>query len=721
MQAFNMYYTNEEDFIDFIGQQKISQALEKATSILVQIYSGVIETDKLRKILKIIAKHLPQAYIAGATTAGEILNGIVSKNKIAISITTFETTTIRVASFEKNEYKHVRKIVNYIAENLVQPNTKGILLHSNSFTYPADDLLNVFTEILPNIPVFGGAAGDNMKFQQQYVICNQQISTGIFVAVFNSDKLNISTDYHFNWQEIGKQFVVTKAKKHILKEINNEPALDIYKKYLGQRVAANLPLSGIEFPIIFDFYGVKVARVVMGINSKKELELSASVKNGDVFRFGYARIESILNKGYGIVETFKDSSTQVIWLFSCTARLSFLQEEVTQLELNPFKALPPSVGFFTYGEYFFNSNHYNLLLNDSLTIVCLSETDEKISEAKIMKAFSEVSKLNTLSKQSVILQGMDNLLSTVTNELNLANRELNSFNEEQKILLEKVQERNRIIEELNKQITDSIHYAKKIQNSLLPTEKNWRTTFPNSFILNKPKAIVSGDFYWIRQIGKLKYIAVADCVGHGVPGGFMSMLGISFLDEIVKEQFFLSPGEILNQLRRKIKNTLKQGDPENSMNDGMDISFCIIDETNKTICYAGAYNSLYLVRKKAENLPLELEPKKYKTTENKTCFLYDIKATRQPIATYINETPFDSQFFKFEPKDRIYMFSDGYADQIGAKTEKKYLTKNFKRLLLSVQDVEIKEQLDILDENLKNWQGNEEQIDDILVVGIELC
>lgn len=254
----------------------------------------------------------------------------------------------------------------------------------------------------------------------------------------------------------------------------------------------------------------------------------------------------------------------------------------------------------------------------------------------------------------------------------------------------------------------------------MPTSSSFKKLFPKSFILNKPKDIVSGDFYWIKEIDTKKYIAVADCTGHGVPGGFMSMLGISFLDEIVTSYPDFNAGEILSSIREKIKFALKQENKENQQKDGMDITFCIIDSDKKTIDYAGAYNPLYLLRKTKENFIENLSKNNYRFVNKEDISLFDIKADKQPIAVHIKEHEFNNQKIKYMTGDRIYLFSDGFADQTGGELSKKFLSKHFKELLLNIQSDNITQHGTILEKTISNWQRNTTQVDDILVVGIEL-
>jgi len=264
-------------------------------------------------------------------------------------------------------------------------------------------------------------------------------------------------------------------------------------------------------------------------------------------------------------------------------------------------------------------------------------------------------------------------------------------------LLEKQKEE---IEKQKEEITDSIIYAKRIQTAVLPPSSWVEENLPEHFILFRPRDIVSGDYYWMNKVDNKIIVAAADCTGHGVPGAFMSMLGVSFLNEIVNKNNIVQPNIILNQLRSQVKHTLDQTGKEGEAKDGMDIALCVIDFDNMILQYAGAYNSLYLFRKGE---------------------LIEIKADRMPIGIHIREKEsFTNNEMALEKGDTLYIFSDGYADQFGGEKGGKFKTKNFKKLLADIQPKTMKEQHTILDKNIDDWRGDIEQIDDILVLGIRV-
>jgi serine phosphatase RsbU (regulator of sigma subunit)/ligand-binding sensor domain-containing protein len=256
-----------------------------------------------------------------------------------------------------------------------------------------------------------------------------------------------------------------------------------------------------------------------------------------------------------------------------------------------------------------------------------------------------------------------------------------------------------VIELKNKDITDSINYAKRIQEAILPTRENFRSLFPDSFILFKPKDIVSGDFYWLSEKNDRIFIAAADCTGHGVPGAFTSMIGNALLNEIVNDRGVLEPGKILDALREGIIKSLKQSGKEGESKDGMDISLCSINLKNNELEYAGAYNPLFIIRKKE---------------------LIEVKGDKFPIGISDHRKQFANNNVSLEKGDAIYIFSDGYADQFGGPGGKKYMRKRFKDHLLSIQHLSMEEQRLAINTALVDWQGPSEQVDDILVIGIRI-
>jgi serine phosphatase RsbU (regulator of sigma subunit) len=256
------------------------------------------------------------------------------------------------------------------------------------------------------------------------------------------------------------------------------------------------------------------------------------------------------------------------------------------------------------------------------------------------------------------------------------------------------------IEVQKNNLTTSIHYAQRIQSAVFPADQVLSEYFPEHFILFKPLDIVSGDFYWCMQNRNEVFFAVGDCTGHGVPGAFMSLLGITFLNEIVHKMSVCTTGELLDQLRRNVIRTLHQSQNNAKTRDGMEIAFCRFDLKNKRLQFTGAFRPMFLVR---ENT------------------LQHITGDNMPIGVYEDDKrPFTNNDMMLQKNDVVYLFSDGYVDQIGGDDRKTFRTKRFKDLLLEVTNLPMNEQKLVLEKRIEEWRGDIEQIDDILVAGIRI-
>jgi len=291
------------------------------------------------------------------------------------------------------------------------------------------------------------------------------------------------------------------------------------------------------------------------------------------------------------------------------------------------------------------------------------------------------------------------------------NKLLNAQNEE-------ISYKNKIIEEKNKDITDSINYAQRIQDAILPDESLLKKCY-QSFIYYQPKDIVSGDFYWIKEVGNKMFFAVVDCTGHGVPGAFMSIIGANSLNKIVEDLKIETTGEILDELNNLVNKALgSDGISENEISfirDGMDISICSIDKTNNKLEYSGANNSLYFLRNKKNSInSLKL------IMENEDSIFYEIKPDKMAIGGGGNKRKYKTDSLELKEGDTIYLFSDGYADQFGGPKGKKFMYKSFKRMFLSIQDQNMNEQLIYLSKTMNEWKGDMEQLDDICVMGVRI-
>jgi serine phosphatase RsbU (regulator of sigma subunit) len=261
------------------------------------------------------------------------------------------------------------------------------------------------------------------------------------------------------------------------------------------------------------------------------------------------------------------------------------------------------------------------------------------------------------------------------------------------------EQRDRIAEQ-NKLIWDSIHYAKRIQSALLPDDLNFNNVLDHFFIMYRPKDVVSGDFYWESKVGDEVIVVAADCTGHGVPGALMSMLGVTFLNEIVNTRNITRPSEILDALRDDVINAFNQkGQRDDEIYDGMDIAVCCINQKNNTVQFSGANNPLVLIRESE---------------------VYQFKGDRMPVAISDNMMAFNNHTIELQQNDQIYIFSDGYIDQFGGENNKKFMRKRLVKLLTDIKDEPMNNQKEILVKTFDDWKGANEQTDDVVIIGMRI-
>lgn len=264
-----------------------------------------------------------------------------------------------------------------------------------------------------------------------------------------------------------------------------------------------------------------------------------------------------------------------------------------------------------------------------------------------------------------------------------------------------IEEKNRQVEEKNHEILDSINYAKRIQTAILPSNQLRERVLPEHFVLYEPKDIVAGDFYWLEETKDSIIFAVADCTGHGVPGAMMSVVCHNALNRSVKEFGLRKPGEILDKTRELIVDELSKEEEDIEISDGMDISLCTWNKSSKEITWAGANNPLWIWKKESKDI-------------------VEIKPNKQPIGKHFDMKPFTTHSVELEKGDRIYLITDGYADQFGGPESKKFKAKNLKNLILQISNEKVNQQIEILRSTFFNWKGDLEQIDDVCIMGMEI-
>jgi serine phosphatase RsbU (regulator of sigma subunit) len=279
----------------------------------------------------------------------------------------------------------------------------------------------------------------------------------------------------------------------------------------------------------------------------------------------------------------------------------------------------------------------------------------------------------------------------------------NYYNELEQKVAERTEEVVAQKEEIERQkisLTDSILYAKRIQNAMLPAESQMKHALNEYFLIFWPKDIVSGDFYWMSQKADKVFLTAVDCTGHGVPGAFMSMIGTSLLNKIVNEHEIYKPSEVLNHMKSGVVNALNKEGQAESTNDGMDMSFVSLDFKNKKLEFAGANNPLYIIRGGD---------------------MLIFKGDKQPVGAFVkDDEPFTNHEVDLKKGDMVYIFSDGYQDQFGGENKTKFMVGKFKKLLVEIGELTVEEQRDRLTRIHQEWRGTVGQVDDIVIIGIRI-
>lgn len=328
------------------------------------------------------------------------------------------------------------------------------------------------------------------------------------------------------------------------------------------------------------------------------------------------------------------------------------------------------------------------------------ETDKQKQEIELLKKENQIHELENNSKEAEINKQRTVIYSFIVLIIVIAAFSFFLFKalKARQKAAKKLELAYAQIEEKNKHITDSINYAKRIQTAMLKDEEHSSLHLPSHFILLLPKDIVSGDFYWAMEKENYLYIAAADCTGHGVPGAFLTLLGTSFLNEITSSEAIHTPAQILNLLRTKIVKELSQ---QGQTKDGMDISLIRIDLNSNQAMWAGAYNPLWIL----------------KSSEDK---FIEVKADKQPVGFSDIMTDFNNNELQLDKGDQLYLFTDGFADQFGGEKGKKFKYKQIQRELLGARTLTMDEQKKHMLKVFRNWKGNLDQVDDVLLIGIKI-
>jgi len=418
MKTFNKLYKGNNDLEKFIITNKI--AMHK--NILLQVFTGDRDKKFIEKILLYIKALVPHIKIIGCTTSGEILEESALDNSIVLSFSIFEKTKI------ETYYTKLGETSAQTAQNLIsqfdQNNSARVAISfADGLHINGEEFLNTLNNYKDDLVIAGGLAGDNEEFKETLVFTEEKIlNRGAVIALLFNDELSVTTTASFGWENIGKTMTVTKSNQNRVYEIDGIKAVDIYGKYLGSDIAKNLPKVGIEFPLIIKRENLKIPRAVLAKHDDGSLTFAGNINTGDNVTFGYGNIETILSFSNDIKNKFSEHNNESIFIYSCMARKALLQDNIS-LELAPLSKIVPISGFFTYGEFYSNQNNStNELLNQTMTILGLSEMDE--SDTLKTLSTQEEPMIQDRRKQSLTLKAFSHLIAQTSLELEEINLSL---------------------------------------------------------------------------------------------------------------------------------------------------------------------------------------------------------------------------------------------------------------------------------------------------------
>lgn len=459
-------------------------------------------------------------------------------------------------------------------------------------------------------------------------------------------------------------------------------------------------------------------------NYKESIEIFEEINDVEELVKGYNSLSALYLKMKNLDKT-KDYASkglkiaQEIGYTEGTSALANLLSQVYELENNPAMALKMHKLHITMRDSLYNSKNEKLTIRNQLQY----EFDQKKSLMKIEKEKEIAIALEEKKRHQIIniafgigillvsvfliiiinrlriTNKQKRIISLTNAELNLTNEELATQRDKVEIQKSEIEKQKKIVEHKNQEITDSITYAKRIQESILPSDKLVNELLPNSFIIYKPKDIVAGDFYWVENVNEYIIFAVADCTGHGVPGAMVSVICHTALNRAVREHHLIEPAKILDKTREIIADNFQNSTDE--VRDGMDIALCVYNIKTRKLLFSGANCPLYLARKDTSVIEI-------------------IKGDKQPVGYYEHFKNFTQIQMELEFGDTLYLFSDGFADQFGGINNKKMGYQVFRDKLLFVKDKPLAVQKQILESEFEQWKNGMEQVDDICVIGIKI-
>lgn len=564
--------------------------------------------------------------------------------------------------------------------------------------------LKIFEEKNDSTSIAGTLSniGNVYKNQKNYSEAIKYHTQSLKIREILNDKLAIAGSYN----NIG---IVYYNQKNYAKAMENYMASLQIKKTQGSKrdIAVSMANIGLTFLKLNDYqnalnYLTEALKLYRNAGDKNGVaeafynlaEINAKQKKLNAAQL-YLDSALVLSKEIGNRNTIKECYTQ--------------KSQIDSLMGDYKSALDNYKNSIIYRDSLFNEENVQKMVEAQMNF----NFEKTRAEEKLKQEQKDALQQQEIYKQRIIAYSLSigfilMLLLVITvyrnnKQKQKANRELSQKNELIKIQKQEVEFQKKLVEEKNQSITDSINYAKHIQSSFLTSENYISQHLQDYFILYKPKDIVSGDFYWIMERNDDIYVCTADCTGHGIPGAFMSLIGMGVLNEIIHSKNNLKhTDEILNELRRIIILAVNSDDSSTTYEgqDGMDAVLYRLNRKKMELEYSAANNSFYIIRAGE---------------------LIEFKPDKMPIGKYLgDEKPFQKTIIQLQKDDRIYTFSDGYADQFGGEQGKKLKTKHLKEILLKIYKKPMHEQKTALNEAITAWQGNFEQVDDITIVGLRV-
>lgn len=424
MKSFNTYYTDQESLELFIEEKNI----QNSSSLLIQIFSGLIDKMFIKTLLAELTLLLPDAVIIGSSTDGEILNGKVSSEKVVLNFTQFEHTTLKSAAVQHRTNGYYSG--QYLAKELIGENTRLMIAFADGLHTNGEEFLNGIVSVNDEVIVAGGHAGDDFAFTKTFVFTKEYIlEEGAVAVTLNSTRLQVHTDYSFNWHPIGNELTVTKAEGNRVYTIDGKSAVDTYAYYLGEEIAKGLPRIGIEFPLIANRNGLDIARAIMSKEDDGSLIVAGNLYTGEKVRIGFADTKDIIYASQNIVNRVSAKPSEGIFIYSSTARKYLMKGEI-ESEILPLQEISPVAGFFTYGEFFTLGKKE--LLNQSMTLVSLSES-------KSINRITQVTKEKQIDVNNASIDALTHLIRITSKEVKERTETLKKSNQLNKRLKERME------------------------------------------------------------------------------------------------------------------------------------------------------------------------------------------------------------------------------------------------------------------------------------------